>query len=74
MDLAGYRPTLGEVAGLFGKSSRWISDFRAKGEMPPDGATLAEFVAALASLSAGQSGAKGKAIAVPDVPLCPEAR
>ncbi len=64
MDLAGYRPTLNEVAALFGKSSRWISDLRAKGEMPGDGATLGEFIAAWGSLSAGAGGAgpKGKAI------------
>lgn len=63
MDLAGYRPTLGEVAALFGKSSRWISDLRAKGEMPPDGATLGEFLAAWGSLSAaGGGGIKGKPI------------
>jgi hypothetical protein len=63
MDLAGYRPTLGEVAALFGKSSRWISDLRAKGEMPADGATLGEFVAAIGSLAAvGAGGLKGKPI------------
>jgi hypothetical protein len=59
MDLAGYKPTLNEVAGLFGKSSRWISDLRAKGEMPADGATLTEFVGALASYTAAQSGGLG---------------
>jgi len=59
MDLAGYTPTLSEVAGLFGKSSRWISDLRAKGEMPGDGATLGEFVAALSSYSAAQAGGLG---------------
>ena len=52
MDLAGYKPTLNEVAALFGKSSRWISDLRAKGELPGDGATLAEFIAAWGSISA----------------------
>ncbi|MBB3691464.1 hypothetical protein [Sphingomonas sp. BK580] len=52
MDLAGYRPTLSEVAALFGKSSRWISDLRAKGELPGDGATLGEFVAAWTSANA----------------------
>lgn len=52
MDLAGYKPTLGEVAALFGKSSRWISDLRAKGDLPGDGATLAEFVAAWTSANA----------------------
>jgi hypothetical protein len=60
LDLAGYKPTLSEVAGLFGKSSRWISDLRAKGELPDDGATLGEFVAAWTSLSAGS--VKGKPI------------
>lgn len=60
MDLAGYKPTLNEVAGLFGKSSRWISDLRAKGELPEDGATLGEFVAAWTSHHAGVG--KGKAI------------
>lgn len=60
MDLAGYRPTLNEVAALFGKSSRWISDLRAKGELPGDGATLAEFVAAWTSASAVVG--KGKTI------------
>lgn len=58
MDLAGFRPTLGEVSALFGKSSRWISDLRSKGELPPDGATLAEFVAAWTSLSSASSGGK----------------
>jgi hypothetical protein len=58
MDLAGYRPTLSEVAALFGKSSRWISDLRAKGELPGDGGSLGEFVAAWTSLSAGSSGGK----------------
>ncbi len=63
MDLAGYRPKLNEVAALFGKSSRWISDLRAKGEMPEDGATLAEFFAAWGSLSAASAGGlKGKPI------------
>lgn len=62
MDLAGYKPTLSEVAALFGKSSRWISDLRAKGEIPEDGASLKEFVAAWTSIAAG--GAKGKAIDV----------
>lgn len=63
MDLAGYRPTLSEVAALFGKSSRWISDLRAKGEMPADGATLGEFMAAWGSLAAsGGSAIKGKPI------------
>ncbi len=63
MDLAGYRPTLGEVAALFGKSSRWISDLRAKGEMPGDGATLSEFIGAWGSLAAaGAGGIKGKPI------------
>lgn len=54
MDLAGYRPTLDEVAALFGKSSRWIAGLRAKGELPPDGATLAEFLAAWLKLTAGK--------------------
>ena len=58
MDLAGYRPTLSEVAALFGKSSRWLSDLRAKGELPEDGATLKEFVAAWTSLAAGAGGKK----------------
>jgi hypothetical protein len=63
MDLAGYKPTLGEVAALFGKSSRWISDLRAKGEMPADGATLGEFIGAFGSLAAaGSGGLKGKPI------------
>ncbi len=60
MDLAGYKPTLNEVAALFGKSSRWISDLRAKGELPGDGATLAEFVAAWTSINAASG--KGKSL------------
>jgi hypothetical protein len=60
LDLAGYRPTLSEVSALFGKSSRWISDLRAKGELPGDGASLKEFVDAW--VSAQTSGAKGKPI------------
>lgn len=62
MDLAGYRPTLGEVAALFGKSSRWISDLRAKGEMPGDGATLKEFVDAWLSQAGAANGIKAKPI------------
>lgn len=60
MDLAGYKPTLNEVAALFGKSSRWISDLRAKGDLPGDGATLSEFVAAWTSVNAVAG--KGKTI------------
>jgi phage terminase Nu1 subunit (DNA packaging protein) len=56
MDLAGYKPTLAEVSALFGKSSRWISELRAKGAMPEDGASLREYVAAWASHNAGSSG------------------
>lgn len=62
MDLAGYTPTLVEVSALFGKSSRWISDLRAKGELPEDGATLKEFVAAWLSHTAGSAGVKAKPI------------
>lgn len=62
MDLAGYRPTLAEVAGLFGKSGRWLSELRAKGELPEDGASLQDFIAAWVSYSAGNAGAKGKPI------------
>jgi len=58
MDLAGYKPTLNEVAALFGKSSRWISDLRAKGDLPGDGATLAEFVAGWTSNAAVSNGGK----------------
>lgn len=43
MDLRGYRPTLAEVAALFGKSSRWISELRAKGVLPEDGASLGDY-------------------------------
>lgn len=59
MDLAGYRPTLTEVAALFGKSSRWISDLRASGEMPADGASLADFVAAWGSYCGAKAGGAG---------------
>ena len=59
MDLAGYRPTLNEVAALFGKSSRWISDLRASGEMPADGATVADFVAAWGSYCGARAGGAG---------------
>lgn len=58
MDLAGYKPTIGEVAALFGKSGRWISDLRAKGELPGDGATLGEFVAAWTSHATVSTGGK----------------
>jgi phage terminase Nu1 subunit (DNA packaging protein) len=44
MDLAGYKPTLGEVAALVGKSTRWIAELRANGKLPADGATLREFL------------------------------
>lgn len=46
MDLAGYKPTLSEVAALVGKSSRWVAELRANGKLPPDGATLREFLEA----------------------------
>lgn len=62
MDLAGYRPTLGEVAALLGKSSRWISDLRAKGDMPEDGATLKDFLDAWLSHSGAAGGVKAKPI------------
>lgn len=62
MDLPGYKPTLAEVAALTGKSSRWISELRAKGELPEDGATLKEFVAAWLSYAASATGAKTKPI------------
>lgn len=52
MDLAGYKPTLGEVAGLVGKSSRWIAELRANGKLPADGATLREFLDAWVEMSA----------------------
>jgi hypothetical protein len=62
VDLAGYRPTITEVAALFGKSGRWISDLRAKGELPEDGATLGEFVSAWVSYATSTSGVKAKPI------------
>lgn len=55
MDLATYPPTLNEVAHLFGKSSRWIGQLRAKGVMPADGANLAEFVEAWVAYNGEQS-------------------
>lgn len=54
MDLAGYRPTLSEVAALIGKSSRWVSELRANGALPADGATLKEFTEAWAKHRAGE--------------------
>lgn len=59
MDLAGYKPTLSEVAGLVGKSSRWIAELRANGALPPDGATLGEFVEAWAKHNGGTVKGKG---------------
>lgn len=59
MDLAGYKPTLSEVAGLVGKSSRWIAELRANGALPPDGATLGEFVEAWAKHNSGAIKGKG---------------
>lgn len=56
LDLRGYRPTLTEVAGLIGKSSRWISELRAKGVMPEDGATLGEYLDAWISHSTAATG------------------
>jgi hypothetical protein len=55
MDLAGYRPTLDEVAGLFGKSTRWIAGLRAKGNLPGDGGTLKDFVSGWIDLAQGKS-------------------
>lgn len=59
MDLAAYKPTLSEVAGLVGKSSRWIAELRANGALPPDGATLGEFVEAWAKHNSGTVKGKG---------------
>ncbi|WP_300115202.1 hypothetical protein [Sphingobium sp.] len=45
-DFADQRPSRPQLAALFGCSSRWIGELRAQGTLPPDGATLAENVAA----------------------------
>lgn len=45
-DYAAHRPTRPQLAAVFGVSSRWIGELRAAGNLPPDGATLAENVAA----------------------------
>ena len=51
-DLSGIRPTLAQVGSLFGVSGRWIGVLRSRGQLPPDGATLGEFVAAWVELRA----------------------
>lgn len=58
MDLAGYKPTLSEVAALVGTSSRWVSELRANSALPGDGATLKEFVEAWAKHRAGEGKVK----------------
>ena len=58
MDLAGYKPTLNEVAALVGTSSRWVSELRANGALPGDGATLREFVEAWAKHRSGEGKVK----------------
>ena len=56
-DLACMRPTRSQIGAVLGTSARWIGALRAKGIMPPDGATLSENVTAwVAYRSAGQSG------------------
>jgi hypothetical protein len=45
-DLARMQPTLAQLGAVFGTSGRWIGALRSKGVLPPDGATLAENVAA----------------------------
>lgn len=60
MNLAEYRPTLNEVAKLVGKSSRWLANLRAEGELPGDGATLPEFIQAWTSYQAGAGKPKEK--------------
>jgi hypothetical protein len=56
-DLSRIRPTLAQVGALFGVSGRWIGVLRSRGQLPADGATLGEFVAAWVVLRApGESG------------------
>ncbi|MCW2406171.1 hypothetical protein M2336_002800 [Sphingobium sp. B1D7B] len=62
MILAEYRPTLNEVAKLVGKSSRWIANLRAEGELPGDGATLTEWVQAWTSYQVGAGKPKEKEV------------
>lgn len=46
-------PTRPQLAALFGCSSRWIGELRAKGDLPADGASLFENVEAWAQLKYG---------------------
>lgn len=60
MKLEEYRPTLNELGKLVGKSSRWLAELRAQGDLPGDGASLADFVKAWTSYQAGAGKPKEK--------------
>lgn len=46
MNLGEYKPTRAELAGVLGKSERWLGELRSRGELPADGATLKENIEA----------------------------
>lgn len=52
-------PTRAQLGQVFGVSSRWIGELRAKGDLPPDGASLLENIEAWAQAKYGVDGAQG---------------
>lgn len=56
LDLGRLRPTLAQLGAAFGTSGRWIGELRARGLMPPDGATLPEAIRAWVAYRASPDG------------------
>lgn len=52
-------PTRAHIAAVLGVSTRWVGELRAKGELPPDGASLLENLEAWAQAKYGIDGAQG---------------
>jgi Phage DNA packaging protein, Nu1 subunit of terminase len=54
MDIDLNEPTRPQLASLFGCSSRWIGELRAKGDLPADGASWAENLEAYVGIKVGR--------------------
>lgn len=54
MDIDLNEPTRPQLAALFGCSSRWIGELRAKGDLPADGASWTENLEAWLSMKTGR--------------------
>ena len=57
MDIDLNEPTRPQLAALFGCSSRWIGELRAKGDLPADGASWTENLEAWLAMKTGRQDA-----------------